>query len=484
MQNQTETNDGAHASAEELEALMAGVLRAHRPLKELAPRLTALRARESLLWQTFKRGVLPDKCERKLIEDCVDSMLADYEQFLPAQVAHTQVKQEVYACEAKLRLQVEALQAKVEAATDAGLQEELVEAARHLMQLGKAYETLLFNSDSEPPAPPPSLEAPDSLKRAEKDALQARIRELKEAIVDQLCLFVEATLLHSRLQPLSWKLDRGSGISQVAAPVRPIEEEVQRHLSELETRVKWRRALHGEIYPLFQDRLRLKAAMAAALEKTNEILKDPRFNDEALATNGAYGAVQGLKAIARHLMPNKRREEQVLESHSYDETDADHPEKLDSFSRAAATATEKDQIEFLRKQSRALAYARAHLNEARCAHIRHTSGEVKANVADIITVDDFAGLQAWHETFLKEEKTAALLNHQNATKSLLLKSTIEHWEDKTRDEMTTLYKELCAMLPRQLDKAPKPCDELRDLINVAAYLTKPLEGSEAVYPVY
>ncbi|HNG19148.1 MAG TPA: hypothetical protein PLI59_08220 [Candidatus Obscuribacter sp.] len=482
MQNQTETKDGTQSSLAELEALMTRVLRAHRPLKELATRLTAAQARESLLWQTFKRGVLPDKCERKLIEDCVDSMLADYEQFLPAQIAHTLVKRDVYAAETDLRLQVEVLQATLEAATTAGLQGELLAAAGHLVQLGQAYQSLL--NSNEPPLPPPSLEAVDSLAKADQDALQARIQELREAIVDQLCLYLEATNLHARLEPLAWKKYRGSGIHQVATPVRPIEEEVQRYLGELETRVKWRRALHGEIYPLFQERLRLKSAMAAAHAKTNEILQDPYFKDAAMAVNGAYGAVQGLKAILRHLMPNKRREEQVLESSSYEETDADHPEKLDSFSRVTPTKTEKDQIEFLRKQSRALAYARAHLNEAVFAQSKHRSREVKATVADITTAANFAELQAWHETFLNEEKTAALQNHQNTTRSLLLKSTVEHWEDKTRDEMVTLYKELCAMLPRKIDKDPKPCDELRDLINVAAYLTKQLDGSEAVYPVY
>ncbi len=481
MQNQTETKDGTQSSLAELEALMTRVLRAHRPLKELATRLTAAQARESLLWQTFKRGVLPDKCERKLIEDCVDSMLADYEQFLPAQIAHTLVKRDVYAAETDLRLQVEVLQAALEATT-AGLQGELVAAAGHLVELGKAYQSLL--NSKEPPLPPPSLEAVDSLAKADQDALQARIQELREAIVDQLCLYLEATKLHAKLQPLAWKKYRGSGIHQVATPVRPIEEEVQRYLGELETRVKWRRALHGEIYPLFQERLRLKSAMAAAHAKTNEILKDPRFDEEALATNGAYGAVQGLKAILRHLMPKKVREEQVLESSSYEETDADHPEKLDSFSRVTPTKTEKDQIEFLRKQSRALAYAMAHKNEALVAQSKDKCGEVKVAVADITTAANFAELQAWHETFLNEEKTAALQNHQNATRSLLLNSTVEHWEDKTRDEMVTLYKELCAMLPRKIDKDPKPCDELRDLINVAAYLTKQLDGSEAVYPVY
>ncbi|HMX47425.1 MAG TPA: hypothetical protein PKC93_15825, partial [Candidatus Obscuribacter sp.] len=199
MQNQTETKDGTQSSLAELEALMTRVLRAHRPLKELATRLTAAQARESLLWQTFKRGVLPDKCERKLIEDCVDSMLADYEQFLPAQIAHTLVKRDVYAAETDLRLLVEVLQATLEAATTAGLQGELLAAAGHLVQLGQAYQSLL--NSNEPPLPPPSLEAVDSLAQADQDALQARIQDLREAIVDQLSLYLEAIKLHARLEP-------------------------------------------------------------------------------------------------------------------------------------------------------------------------------------------------------------------------------------------------------------------------------------------
>ncbi|MBX9939902.1 MAG: hypothetical protein K2Y32_11650 [Candidatus Obscuribacterales bacterium] len=480
MQNQTVLDASADASASmpSMEALMGNVLKAHRPLKELSVSLAQTQARENLRWQTFKSGELPAKNDRKLIAACVERMLGEYCEYLVARNEHFGVKAEVLAAEDRLNEAVQELaQAALTSAT-AGETNAVIAGASHLVTLGKGYKSLIQNREQH--GPMPALKPLEALE----PGLAEKIVQLKEALIEALCVYVQAIELQKTLEPVARELYGGTELHKVQTPVRPIEEEVQRYLSELEARVKWRRSLHAKIYPLCKERLECKAALDESQRKLQTTLADEQFQEPAMSENGAFALVHGVKSIKQHLMPNMRKELGVLESYFYTGVGADNPEHFDSFSRATATAVEKDQIDFLRKQFREVAFAMGHRNEAQSAYNAHPDREIVVSCREVTGVEDFAGLLVWHESYLARSQKAELENHQNRTKAQLLKDTIEHWEEKTKEEMVKLYKGICAMLPREIASAPKPCDELRDLINTGAYIAKPLDGGEANYPVY
>ncbi len=483
MQKQTVLDASADASASmpTMEALMGNVLKAHRPLKELSVSLAQVQAKENLRWQTFKSGELPTTSDRKLIAACVERMLGEYCEFLVARKEHIAVKSDVLAAESRLNEEVQKLAQAVLASAAGGESNAHIAAASHLVTLGKGYQSLLQSRNQH--GLMPAFQALEALEALAPE-LAERIVQLKEALIEALCVYVQAIELQSILEPIARELYGGTELHKVKTPVRPIEEEVQRYLSELEARVKWRRDLHAKIYPLCKERLACKAALAQAQSKLETMLAEEQFQEPALSENGAFALVHGVKSIKQHLMPNLRKELGMLESYFYTGVGADNPEHFDSFSRPTATAVEKDQIDFLRKQFREVAFAMGHRNEAQSARNAHPDREVVVPCRDVTSVEDFQALMTWHESYQARCRKAELENHQNHTKAQLLADTIQHWEEKTKEEMVKLYKGLCAMLPRDIATAPKPCDELRDLINTGAYIAKPLEGGEANYPVY
>ncbi len=80
---------------------------------------------------------------------------------------------------------------------------------------------------------------------------------------------------------------------------------------------------------------------------------------------------------------------------------------------------------------------------------------------------------AWYEELRAKRETAELETLSRATKVDLLKRTVEHFTEKAKDEMVTLYKSFNAMIPRN---GPTPSNELRKLLDQAAFICKPLES--------
>jgi hypothetical protein len=446
---------------------MAAVLKAFKPLDGLVKAQSQALARGNALWEAFKQLCqLPPTTERALIERFVGAAEQGYLAWLVAYEATEASKRALHQAEEELEAAHTALK---EAVAEAGKQSEMagdktLAGARYMLSLLSQQSSRVSGKISEERKP---------TELSEEDEIP--LAKFRGAVVD---FFVSEAVIHNRhavLEPLLAEVNKGAQLDSVKLPVRPLEEEVVRYLSHLENNLQSRQELHRRAYPLLKERLALVEAYAGQTKTLDAAVKEI----EALNRPSLVPHIWAL---------NKVRELVVEESsfsdfngRSYNNNVAKQPDTLQIFDRAKSTPVEKDQIDYLRKQMRVVAFAVAHREEASYNLKRFHAGAVVVTPDGVGNAASWKDCLAWYEELRRERDEAELETLSRQTKAELLSRSIEHYNERIKDEMSALYKTLNAMIPRN---GPLPSNELRKLINQAAWICTPLEASGASYPVY
>ena len=445
-----------------LETAMAGVLKAVKPLDALVKAQNQAIARRAACLETMlPLCVLPDTQDRSLIERFVQTAQSSYLVWLDAHRAAEGHKRNLRAAEAELGKAREAFKTAYQTALkDQALKDSnVLKAASHMHQLLEHQYSQLEKDVKEE-------EQTAELQPQDEEALA----KLQAAAVDFILTEANIRARHEVLKPLVGEVYAGTRLNAVALPVRPLEEEIVRYLSNLENNLQRFQELCRKVHPLLKERLTLVGSFEAWKKAWDDAL--------AVATDDAnpsklalHPYVRALRYIVAKVCEDSSKDE-FRGYYFYEKEFATSPDTLEIHDRAKSTAVERDQIDYLRKQMRVVAFAVAHREEATANLKNFTAVETTVVPRGVTERTSWQDCLAWFEELRVKRDAADLENLSNSTKGELLKSSVEHWTAKAIDEMTTLYKSFQAMIPR---RGPTPSNELRKLLDQAAHMCKPLE---------
>lgn len=445
-----------------LTAAMNAVLKAIKPLDAQVKAQARSIARRDALWETFKPlCVLPDTTERSLLERFVRTAEASYLVWLEAYEATENHKRNLQKSEQELQTARDTLKKAIEAAGKVlePKDDKTLSAAGHMLELLDQRRSQL---EAEVRAVRVAAEVTEEV--------EIPLAKLRAACVD---FIVGEAIIHARqaaLKPLVEAVCRGAQLSSVPLPVRPLEEEIVRYLSHLENNLQRQQELNRVVHPLLTERLTLingydawNAAWVAALA---EARADENPNKAALEPY-AWAFMKIIKLVSA-----KSDKHNFKGHYTYHNSFSENPDSLEIHDRPRSTAVEADQIEYLRKQMRVVAFAVAHRNEAIAALAKFDGTEVTVTPHGVHNACSWSQCLDRYETLRTARNKAELETLRRATKVDLLKKTIEHFTDKAKDEMAALYKTYKAMIPRN---GPTPSNELRKLLDQAAWICNTLE---------
>jgi hypothetical protein len=446
-----------------LTAAMNAVLKAVKPMDALIKAQAQSIARRNALYETFKPLCeLPNTMERSLIERFVMTAEVSYLAWLEAYEATEGHKRNLLKAEQELQATQKTLKEAIEAARKitelkgdatlvaAGYMLDLLDSRRSQVEGGKAGDARIAAEVSE------EAEIP--------------LAKLRAAAVDFLLTEALIHAKHAVLKPIVDEIYTGANLASVALPVRPLEEEIVRYLSNLENNLQRQQESNRKGHPLLKERLTLVAQYDAWRQAWDAAVK------EAEADDNPHKA-----ALLPHIWALRRIIELVVEKsdkynfnghHFYDKGCCKNPDSLEIHDRPRSTAVENDQIDYLRKQMRVVAFAVAHREEATFTLKKFDGSEVTVTPSGVQNAGNWSECLAWYEDLRLQREAAELETLSRSTKVDLLKKTVEHFTDKAKDEMVTLYKSFNAMIPRN---GPTPANELRKLLDQAAWICKPLE---------
>lgn len=451
---------------------MNSVLKAAKPLEAQGKAVTQETARRKGMWEVFQAGIpLPDVLSQSSAELYVRTGESGYLGWLAAHEAMEDARRALKATEESLKEAGDYLTALVD---DVAMREGIKTDEEKRTYSAAVYMKSLYSRLSSRVSGEIAAHR-DAAELMEGD--EEAIEKLRKATVAYVLFQHQGKALLAELSPLMEQQNSSSGIERVAYPVRPIEEEIQRYLSQLENICRSRQQLRRDIHPLLKARLTI---VSKGYEEARSAFEAVISEVDALGHPSLVPYIWAHKQIVTEV---EKQSAQAEFGHSpfRESRLPGNPDSLDIYDRATPGGAESDQIEYLRKQTRVVAFAIAHQEEAQ--------GTLKAFNAAAVTVattgadksTDWASLLAWYDDVQTRRSAAELENLTRTTKVDLLNRNIEHYKEEVRREMTALYKALCAMIPRN---GPKPCNELRALMNQAAWICRPLEGSEAAYPIY
>lgn len=457
---QASATSGGAAS---LSAAMNAVLKAMKPLDALVKAQAQSKARKNALWEAYKPlTVLPKTEERSLVERFVLTAEAGYLAFLEAHEANEGDRRRLQQTEQEIAKAKEALKAAIiEADNSAALKgDKTLEAARFMLRL-------LNNRSAEVDG-----EVKDERKNvALTEAGELALTKLRAAAVDFLISEIVVNNRHAVLEPMVMDVYLGARLNRVPLPVRPLEEEIVRYLSNLENNLQREQELNRRAHPLLKERLTLvgsyeqwNAAWTAALAEAEA--EDNPHKVELTPY------VWGLKKLMQFAAEQSSKRNFAQDSEYTSRIFCKDPDTLVIHDRAKSTNVELDQIDYLRKQMRVVAFAIAHREEAEFTLKQLSAREVTVTPTGVSNVGNWSECLAWYEDLRAQREAAELKNLSRTTKVDLLKKNVEHYSDKATDEMTALYKSFQAMIPHN---GPLPSNELRKLIDQAAWICKGLE---------
>lgn len=457
-------------SAGALTEAINSVLKKAKPLSALAKSQSQARGRQDALWQTFTQVcTLPVTQDPERMRQFVVASQDAYLLYLQAHEAGDTARRELHQAEQEQAEAAQTLKEAIKAAQSApgaNSGDTTLAAALYMDSLLSGYKSQVQGD---------VVAAREQGELSEDDL--AEVEKLRQAVINHALFAARCQLAHDTLYPLAGLLYQGIDLSKVESPVRPIEEEVQRYLSQLEQKIHNQRLVKVKAEPLLKQRLKLiaeeKDANAASLKESADAI-------DAISRPAMWPYIWALKRIVT-VIDGLPCLTQLRDDYVYSSRAAEYPERLDAHDRVTPDAVEKDQIAYLRKQHRAVAFAMAHLNETNSAIHAHNGRKVEVPSGGVSQNQSWQECLDWHQQLHARRAEADLETLRRATKAELLAKAKEHYEDLVKTEMTSLYKTLCAMIPQG---GPKPCNELRELINVAAYICTPLYGSEAAYPIY
>jgi hypothetical protein len=447
-----------------LASAMAAVLKAFKPLEALAKTQNEAIARCNALWQTYT-GLcqLPATSERALIERFLQTAESACLTWDEATQNANICRRNLARAEQELKQARAALNEAIKAVEgDASRQESNdLAAAKYMLMLVDRYRSQLSGEAKDPRQPQGELTADD----------EVALTRLRGAAVDFIATEILIHAKHEEVEPIASAVSLGSGIDRVPLPVRPLEEEIVRYLSSLENGLQHKQDNHRKAYPLLKERLALVARYKEWADAWSQALETARKNPRLELF------CEALASVVMQLQ-TKSAKDDFARKYTYDNWFSKKPDELETHDRPTSTAVEKDQIAYLRKQMRVVAFNTAHRIEAEYALKQCKTGDVQVTPYGVHQCQSWEACLAWYEELRKERDQADLENLRRTTKADLLKSTVAHFTDKEKDEMTALYKTFSAMIPHN---GPLPSNELRKLLDMAKWICKPLEKPEDRY---
>lgn len=454
--------EGAPATtggAASLTAAMNAVLKAMKPLEALIKSYDQAAARREAQWKVVQPlCVLPETTERTLIERFVMTAEAAYLVWLEAYESTEDQKRLLLAAQEEL------LAAKImlnEAIAFSNKMPELegdktLESAVYML-------TLLERRRVHVEGKAASERKPEALTEDSEIALT----KLRAAAIDFLLTEAVVCAKHAVLDPLADEVYSLPNLGNVPLPVRPLEEEIVRYLSNLENNLQRQQELNRRAHPLLKERLGLIAQYEAWDKAWADAVTEAEGSEHK---NALLPLIWAFKEIIKQV--REKSQKRLFKDHYQYKGFAQDPDQLIIHDRPTSTRVEKDQIDYLRTQFRVVAFAVAHREEATFTLKQTNGNEVKVTPSGVGNVANWAEALAWFEELRKERDAAELETLSRTTKVDLLKKNVEHYTDKVKDELTTLYKSFQAMIPRN---GPMPSNELRKLLDMAAWICKPLE---------
>jgi hypothetical protein len=309
--------------------------------------------------------------------------------------------------------------------------------------------------------------------------LTEALDKLRTTNVRALCIAAEANARVDEIKAAAKALSDSQTV-KVQEPVRPVPEEIQRYLSQLEMFMLNRQLAHRAWKRAQTLREELQKKLKAVDEEINNL------NVLLLSSSDLWhGSVQTEKEIASTA---KRWIAAILE-------DLDiyaPPVALDLSHRTKATAAEQRKIARLRELMVSLATNMAHLNEATeshkaaCESPKHTVSR-----AGIVTTGSWQECLKWREQIQVEQDAADVANFSRQTKIDLLAESIAHYKSRKKETAKTLHRYLVFAMPAP---SKPPCDEMRAVMNACAHMywfrvggqddEDNLRTREGQYPVY
>ncbi|MBS1996921.1 MAG: hypothetical protein JSS86_11445 [Cyanobacteria bacterium SZAS LIN-2] len=467
------TFDGLTIATAEAEALesalkkrMSNLLKGQHNLAELRSAMYTARGTTSEFREAYEKAKgIPTTDDTNVLSQVFAASEERYQQAMVAE--RTQVEAEWAEYKARIALAElvtgfkEILEAIKTTRTELA-QSVVMQAAAHLVEpIEKAAKPR--PSSSNPTEPLPYAEVDGDLC----DKLAAGNLALSALVAQAWTLVAPTTAAKADVE-----LCRNC--SDIVEPTRPTEEEVQRYLAQLESRTKARQKAHRVGHKAFAA----QTAMLNALTQSQESLA-------ALYTQYsqiAYPAPQSAAVAATTLV--------VLEAfkgahyHLSRACDYDHSFKarLDTSENPHPSKAELKQIETLRIGLREVGYSLGRLNEA-LASQRATKSKKAVTVerTGVGGTASLAGAQAWLEEVKARTKEAGKQNHSREVKLELLEESVKAFKEEVLNNKTALHRLVITTVPK---RNQKPCDELRALLNAAAWMYESLGEREGGFPLY
>jgi len=304
---------------------------------------------------------------------------------------------------------------------------------------------------------------------------QALIASLARAKMRVALAVGKSKPLVASLKALAEPMKAAADCDDVTEPVRPTEEEVQRYLTTLEVTMRERQKTHRRAKELFSEQ-------NSTLHELNEANAALTRELEALGQRVAPKPHQLSSAVVTAEVVQAAYTDVYSKLYWADRTSDEAKAGHDTFERTAPTAKETKQIEVLRKGMRDLGYSLGRRNEAVAAR-RSTQRitEVEASRRGIGASNDLKQSLDWLSKNDLLQEDARQQNLSRSTKLELLEESVEAFKKEIKSVSQTLHQVVVSLLPKQSEP---PCDELRALLNAAAWMCSDLKEEEGAFPIY
>ncbi len=362
--------------ASSLTAAMNAVLKAVKPLDALVKAQAQSIARRNALFETFKpQCELPDTTERPLIERFVQTAEVGYLTWLQAHDETEGHKRNLQTAEAELLAAQRTLKEAIEAARKMPelKDDKTLNAAVYMQKMLENRRSQLENG-----------KASDARVTVEvTEEAEIPLAKLRSAAVDFILTEAVIHARHAQLKPLVEVVYYGARLDSVPLPVRPLEEEIVRYLSNLENNLQKQQEANRRAHPLLKERLKLVAQFGdwrKAWETAAAEAESPSNPHKA----ELQPYVWAFKKIIEIVCTTSDKYN-FSEHHEYAHKGfCNDPDTLVINDRPASTHVEKDQIDYLRKQMRVVAFAVAHREEATFTLKQFNGKEVTEYKDDVV----------------------------------------------------------------------------------------------------
>lgn len=451
-------------------AKMAAVLQATQGLKEADASKQVLDKASRAALQQFKMLAVPATEDDQVVRDYLTECNKRYRAFCEARAALDRALAAYFDAKRIAQTspyELEEVVALAEACEGLA-HDESVKAARYLVDRLKPRS-------GRPP------ESPSSASGAHQDSQAAMPNDERKKLDAALS---DATFAAARNLARCWhlapvlsaavdELDKTAKPS-VNQPVRPTEEEVQRYLRQSEDATSARLRAHRAASGI----LPVRAALLLALKESQDVLvqllktfdktSDAAYNHESAAA----------LATARLISKSWQEDGDKLSPGFW----ADYP--LDKINKATASSRETRQLAELRALMRTLAYAIAHRNEARkTLNALVPAADKFISSRSLETCQTWADCLALQEDDRNDAERVKLEHKSYLEKRDLLRELLVQYQAEIDDARKALRRYVIVIKPPQ--QRP-PCDELRVLMNAAAWMCDEDNGGtgEGSFPIY